>query len=161
MKKLLIALIAIVVVVGAVGYFTTKTFRVEITIAAPPEAVWKVLADTKSYPDWNPVFAEVVGKYEEGAKVLNKVRFPDGKLVEMNAHVTAFKPGSELRQSGGVPLVLTFDHRWTLEAVEGGTKVVQHELDRGFYLHFWDSGWIEPAYRKVSEALKARVESGK
>ena len=126
---------------------------------APPEAVWKVLMDVESYPQWNPVFIEVAGVYAEGKEVLNRVREPSGEILEMTATVETLVPGAELRQSGGIPGVLTFDHRWLLEPVEGGTRVIQHEVDRGIGLWFWNADWIEPAYAATNDALAERVRS--
>lgn len=148
-----------VALAAAVGALTTKTFHVETVIAAPAEQIWDVLTDTSAYPDWNPTFVDVQGEYAQGGKVLNKVQDPSGSVLEMTATVATLTPARELRQKGGVPLVITFDHRWILEPVEGGTKVIQHEVDRGLYLWFWNSDWIEPAYAKTSAALKARVEA--
>ena len=42
---------ALLVVVVAGSLATRKTFRVETTIPAPPEAVWEILLDTAAYPD--------------------------------------------------------------------------------------------------------------
>lgn len=154
--KWLLPILALVIVAGQ---FTSRTFHVESIIPAPPEKVWAVLTDNQAYPEWNPVFVEVQGAYAEGAKVLNRVRDPDGKFMEMTATVKALTKTRELRQTGGLPGVITFDHQWLLEPVEGGTKVIQHEIDRGFYLWFWNSDWIEPGYRSVNEALAARVQN--
>ena len=148
-----------VALAAAIGALTTKTFHVETTINAPAEKIWEVLTDTAAYPEWNPTFVEVDGTYSQGGKVLNKVQDPSGAVLEMTATVAMLNPARELRQKGGVPLVITFDHRWILEPIEGGTKVTQHEVDRGLYLWFWNSDWIEPAYAKTSAALKARVEA--
>ena len=63
--------------------------------------------------------------------MLNRVREPSGEVLEMTVTVETLVPGAELRQSGGLPGILTFDHRWLLEPVEGGTRVIQHEVDRG------------------------------
>ena len=52
---------------------------------------------------------------------------------------------------------MTFDHTYLLEAVEGGTRVTQHEEYRGIGVLFWDASWVEPAYSKVNEALRDRV----
>lgn len=147
--------LALVVVAGAI---TRKTFHVETVIPATPEQVWAVLMDTKAYPEWNPVFVEVDGSYTQGAKVQNKVRDPEGKILEMTATVTVLTLQRELRQKGGLPGFITFDHQWLLEPVEGGTLLIQHEVDRGLYLWFWDSDWIEPAYQSVNEALARRLE---
>ena len=46
-----LAALAIVLIVAVAGSLAThKTFRAEITIPAPPEAVWEVLMDTEAYP---------------------------------------------------------------------------------------------------------------
>lgn len=156
-KRLLIWLVAPLVLLGVVSAFTTKEFHAEAVIEAPPERVWAVLIDTAAYSEWNPVFVRVQGDYAEGVTIKNSVMFPKGEAVEMDARVEAFVRARELRQTGGIPLVLTFDHRWILEPVEGGTRVIQHEIDRGFYLWFWDSDWVEPAYQRTVDALRERV----
>ncbi|MEM9631495.1 MAG: SRPBCC domain-containing protein [Pseudomonadota bacterium] len=148
----------VVIVVVAAAVLTRKTFHVETVIAAPPDIVWQILTETRAYPEWNPVFVEAAGAYAEGARLSYRVRDPKGKLLEMDATVVTFTPARELRQKGGVPGILTFEHQWILEPVEGGTKVIQHETDRGLGLWFWNSDWIEPAYAKTLEALKARAE---
>ena len=147
----------LLVSLAAVALLTQKTFRVETVVPAPPEAVWAVLMDTNGYPEWNPIFVAVDGSYAEGAKVTQTVRFPDGRDVVMTATIKALVAEREIRQSGGMPGVLTFDHQWLLEPVEGGTRVVQHEVDRGIGLWFWNSDWIEPAYSDVLDALAQRV----
>ena len=150
--------LTLVAIAAAASFATQKTFHVEIDIPASPDAVWAVLADTEAYPQWNPVFVEVEGAYAEGETVLNRVRDPGGAILEITALVETFRPGVELRQSGGIPGILTFDHRWLLEPMDGGTRVVQHEVDRGIGLWFVDTDWIEPAYSAANEALAQRVQ---
>ena len=139
------------------SFLTRKTFEAEITIAAPPEKIWAVLMDTGAYPDWNPTFVEVSGPYLVGTKISSRVRKPDGAFVEMRPTVKALVPNRELRQGGGLPGVLTYNHSWILQPVEGGTLVRQIDVDRGGFLWFWDSSWVEPAYRMANEALAQRV----
>ena len=139
------------------SFFTTKTFRADITIAAPPEKVWAVLMDTHSYPDWNPTFVAVSPPYALGAKISSRVVKPDGAFIDMTPTVTALVTNRELRQSGGLPGVLTYNHAWLLAPVHGGTHVRQIDVDRGGFLWFWDSSWVEPAYQRANEALAARV----
>ena len=139
------------------SFLTTKTFKAEITIAAPPEKVWAVLMDTQSYPDWNPTFVAVSPPYALGAKISSRVVKPDGAFIDMTPTVTALVTNRELRQSGGLPGVLTYNHAWLLAPVHGGTHVRQIDVDRGGFLWFWDTSWIEPAYQRANEALAARV----
>lgn len=158
-SSLKFAAVAVLIVAVAGALLTRKTFHVEQVIAAPLEDIWSVLMDTAAYPDWNPVFVEVTGEYVEGAKILNKVRDQKGNILEMTAKVTTVREARELRQTGGIPGVITFDHQWLLEPVEGGTKVTQHEVDRGLYLWLWDSSWIEPAYAETLRALRDHVQN--
>ena len=139
------------------AFLTSKTFTAEITIAAPPEKVWAVLMDTDSCPDWNPTFVEVRGPYVLGRKLQSRVKKPDGGFVDMRPTVTALIANKELRQGGGMPGVLTYNHAWLLEPVAAGTYVRQIDIDRGGFLWFWDASWIEPAYRLANAALAARV----
>ncbi len=150
-------ILSVILVVAAAAVFTKKTFHVETVIPAPPEAIWAVLVDTDGYSEWNPVFVGVAGKYELGATVTNSVRFPDGSVTEMSATIRTFETAKELRQVGGTWGLMTFDHQWILEPVEGGTRVIQHEVDRGLVLWFWNSDWIEPGYQSVLDALGPRV----
>lgn len=147
----------ILVALLAAAAFTRKTFHVETVIPASTAAVWAVLTDTQSYPAWNPVFVAVEGELRPGATVKNSVRFPDGAIVDMSATIKGFEEGRELRQYGGIWGLMTFDHQWRLEPVEGGTRVIQHEVDRGLILWTWNSDWIEPAYQSVLDALAKRV----
>ena len=153
-----IAILGVVAVI-ALTLLGKKTFHVEAVIPAPPAAVWEVLMDTARYPEWNPVFVSVGGPYEQGGRILNEVRDPKGEILEMTATVAELIPERKLRQKGGVTGFITFDHQCLLEPVDGGTRVIQHEVDRGLYLWFWDSSWIEPAYGRTNEVLKARVMS--
>jgi uncharacterized protein YndB with AHSA1/START domain len=153
-RKIALALVGILVVAALV---TSKTFEAEIIIAAPPEKVWAVLMDTDSYPDWNPTFVAVSPPYALGKKISSRVMKPDGAFIDMTPTVTALVANRELRQSGGLPGVLTYSHAWLLEPVNGGTRVRQVDIDRGGFLWFWDSSWVEPAYRRANEALAARV----
>lgn len=150
-------LAALLVIVAAAALFAKNEFHVETVIAAPPEKIWSILVDTQRYPKWNPVFIGVDDSYEQNRDIVNTLRFPDDSDVAMKATVKALVTNRELRQKGGVPGFLTFDHRWLLEPLEGGKRFIQHEIDRGLWMWFWNSDWIEPAYSKILDALAERA----
>ena len=154
-----VALALSAVVAFAAALTGHKVFRAELTIAAPPEAVWAVLMDTEAYAQWNVVFVEVQGDYAEGKTLVQKVREPNGTLHTMKARVKTLRPGAELRQTGGALGILTFDHSWRLTPVANGTRVVQEDVNRGIAMWFWDSGWVEPAYAAANQALAQRVQA--
>ena len=98
----------------AASFLTSKTFEAEITIAAPPEKVWAVLMDTKSYPEWNPTFVAVSPPYALGAKISSRVKKPDGAFIDMRPTVKTLRVNRELGQAGGVPGILTYHHNGCL-----------------------------------------------
>ena len=154
---ILLSVIAPVLLLGAAALLSHKTYRVERVINAPAEKIWAVLMNTAAYGDWNPVFVKVDGTYRAGSKVQNTFQDPSGKLFEVTNSVVTVTPNRELRQKGGMPGVITFDHQWLLQPVEGGTRVTQFEIDRGIWLWFWNSHWVEPAYEDVLVELERYV----
>lgn len=158
-KWMLVALALVLVAAAVAGFATRKVFLAERVIPAPPEAVWAVLMDTQAYAQWNPFFVEVDGAYAEGRKLRTKFRDDSGALVSATATVKTLRAEQELRQVGGFPGILTFDHSWLLEPVPGGTKVVQKDVNRGIALWFWDSDWVQPAYAAANAALAERVQA--
>ena len=156
-NPILLSIIVPVMLIGTAAIFSNKTYRVEQIISATPEEIWAVLMDTAAYGEWNPVFVKVEGSYAAGGTVLNTFKDPSGKLFDVTNKVEALEPNRLLRQKGGFTGVLTFDHQWLLEPAEGGTKVIQYEIDRGIYVWFWDDSWIVPKYTEVLQALEREV----
>ncbi|KMW57113.1 hypothetical protein AIOL_002072 [Candidatus Rhodobacter oscarellae] len=116
-----------------------------------------MLSDASGYKDWHPVFVNVEGRFEQGGTVKTTVREPGKDDVVITSDVVKVEPGKEINQFGGLRGFITFDHHWLLEPVGGGTRVIQNEVDRGFYVWFWASDWVEPAYAQANEALRKRV----
>ena len=151
----IVGLIAVVIL--ALSLLGHKSVHAELVIPAPPEAIWSVLTDAAGYEEWNPVFAGVEGDYREGGKMAYRMRDASGTETDVTATVIKLEPGRELNQFGGMRGILTFDHHWFLEPVEGGTRVTQHEEYRGIGVWFWDPSWFESAYARANEALRNRV----
>ena len=129
----------------------------ELFIPAEPKEIWAVLVDAQGYKEWNPVLVPIEGKIREGEKLTYQMTEPNGKQSEIEAEVVKIIEEKELNQYGGMWGILTFDHKYVLEPVEGGTKVIQQEEYNGIGVWFWDNSWIEPAYNKVNKALSDRV----
>ena len=146
-----------ILLVLPLALLSCKAVHTEITIPAEPETIWAVLADTSGYKAWNPVLVPIEGDFREGAKIKYQMVQPDGKKSEVMARIKKLTKPRELNQAGGIFGILTFDHKWLLEPVDGGTRVTQHEEYRGIWVWFWDASWVEPTYRKANEALKERV----
>jgi hypothetical protein len=135
-----------------------KTVTAETVVAARPATVWRVLSDARGFEHWNPVHVRVEGAFREGEVLKVHVKDGAGKVSAFDSTVRSVVPERELAQGGGVPGLLTFSHRFRLEAVAGGTRVVQRETFRGVGVLFVDLDWVEPGYRSVNAALKKRAE---
>ena len=103
----------------------------------------------------------VQGQYRAGTTLAYRMKDGKGKISDVKAKVVKLETEREINQFGGLRGILTFDHHWYLEAVDGGTKVTQHEEYRGIGVWFWDPSWFEAAYARANEALKNRVAEGK
>ena len=158
-KKWMVAVTVLPVLIFVTLFLLGReTFHAEITIDATPEEVWSVLTDAPGYAAWNPLLVPVSGDFSEGAEVEYRMTQPNGKQSTMKARVRKVVAPELLGQHAGIPGVLTADHTWRLEPTPGGTRVIQHEVDNGVAMLFWDSSWVQPAYERVNLALKHRVE---
>ncbi len=145
------------VVVMALAIFGHKKVHAELVVPAPPSAIWAVLTDAPRYKEWNPVFVDVAGEHKEGAKLTYQMKDQSGNTSSVTVTVKKVDPERELNQAGGIPGILTFDHHWVLEPVEGGTRVTQYEEYRGVGVWFWDPSWFEVQYQKAIESLRDRL----
>ena len=147
-----ITLLIILIIAGR------KSVHNEITINASPEKVWSVLINTDDYDNWNPVMKLLEGEVKEGNKVKYQFTQEEGKVSEIPSTVKKVVPNKLLNQGGGLPLVLTFDHKYVLEPSRHGTKLIIHEDYRGVGVNFWNPKPVEQAYARLNKALKDKVE---
>ncbi len=143
--------------VGALALTGHKTVHTELVVPATPTEVWAVITDASSYAAWNPVFVKVEGSYEVGSTMQYAMKDASGNTTDVTSTVVRSEPGVELNQFGGMRGVITFDHHWILEPVDGGTRVTQHEEYRGLGVWFWDPSWYEGAYGRALVGLRERL----
>ena len=149
--------IALLLVLALTG---KKSVHHEISINASVEKVWKTLTDMESYPDWNPTMKRLEGEVIEGNKVKYLFTQEEGKSYEVSSTVANIIENKLLNQKGGVPWVLTFNHKYIVEAQGSTSKVIIHEDYTGLGVHFWNPAPVEEAYQRLNEALKTKVEGG-
>ncbi len=58
-----------------------RELRSEINIASPPSAVWKVLTDFPSFPNWNPFIREASGSLKVGERLRVRSYPPGGRAM--------------------------------------------------------------------------------
>lgn len=131
-----------------------------IQIPAPPEQVWAILADLRSYPDWNPLFPQASGQLAAGGSVTLKSVHPGtGRIMTVKVRVLTVEPGRELRWMSSLPGVITGEHSFILHPADGGTQLVQTERYRGL-LSRMSARTIdrtEASFHRLNEAIKQRA----
>jgi hypothetical protein len=134
-------------------------------IDAPPETVWRVLADFGRYGEWNP-FMTVAGRPTVGARLAVELRPPGKRTARFRPTVTVADEGRELRWLGhlGVSGLYDGEHRFVLEPVDGGrrTRLVHAERFSGIFAGLvdrWLGDSIERGFEAMNGALKERAEA--
>lgn len=153
-----IAIAGILAALISLSLFTRRSVRASLTIDASPEDIWKVLTDTESHAEWNPLHVTVDGEFVPGATMLVEMRNPDRSLSVLTPKIVQVIPNQLINQVGGVRGALAYDHTWQLDPVEGGTKVTQREEYQGIGVLFLDDVWIAAAHRRALIQLRDLLE---
>ena len=136
-----------------------KHYEASSTIAAPPEAVWAILADAPAYSDWDSGVVRVEGKIGPGEKL--KVTSEVNPKRAYPVKVTRFEPGRAMAWTGGVPLGLMKGVRTFSLAPENGTTrfTLREEFTGPMLPLIWRSmPDMQPSFDKFATGLKARAE---
>lgn len=158
-SKLMIVAFIIFAIVSLLLFFGNKSVHHEISIKASPEKVWEVLTDTDQYESWNPVMELLEGEVKEGNKVKYKFTQSADNSYDIASNVKEVTPNTLLNQGGGIPMVLTFNHKYILEPEGNGTKLTIHEDYSGIGVNFWNPDPVQDAYERLNKAIKQRAES--
>ncbi|MBI5084720.1 MAG: SRPBCC domain-containing protein [Acidobacteria bacterium] len=143
-----------------------RDITTEITIDAPPEQVWRVLAATNDYPLWNPLVLQLSGHLQLGEKLRITVPAGESNQVTLTVRVTTLILNRELAWQGGIPVPGIFegDHHMRLEAAgDGRTRFLHFEHYNGLLVGPFMRGLLdrtERGFHEMNSALKARVEKG-
>jgi hypothetical protein len=135
-----------------------------VEIDAAPEAVWRELADTAAYPDWNPFVRRIEGDLEESGRLEVDIAPPGGRAMTFKPTVLAARPGRELRWLGHLLVRGLFDgeHSFEIEPLGSGrSRLTQAERFSGLLVRPF-AGNLEKTRRGFEEmnlALKARAEA--
>ena len=136
-----------------------KSVHAEITINAKPQQVWNVLMDIESYPDWNSVLVPINGEFAERTTVGYMFYQDENTESLIPSKVKKMIDNQLLNQGGGMIGILTYNHKYLLQVVPEGTKIIIHEDYKGIGVHFWNPAPVEKAYKRLCSQIKQRVET--
>jgi hypothetical protein len=136
-----------------------------VDIDASPEAVWHVLTDFASYPEWNPFLRSVKGAARVNAKLLVSAELSGSRRkFTFQTKVLVADPVRELRWRGRMIIPGLFDgeHCFIVEQTSPGHVRVYHaESFRGLMVPFLMDSILPKtlvSFGEMNAALKARVE---
>jgi hypothetical protein len=140
------------------------TIRHNLTIAAPAETVWRVLADFSAYREWNPFITEISGELRAGARLAVRIAPPGGTAMTFRPRVLEAAPPRALRWLGHLLLPGLFDgeHRFLIEPMARECRFTQEEEFRGILASLIlrrVGAATEQGFAAMNVALKARAEA--
>ena len=103
-----------------------KTHSHSLVIHAPPEQVWRVLADLPSYSRWNGTIRAAAGRVAPGQRLRLRLHL-DGRSRPFSPTVVAVRPPEELLLSARIvhPRVLQATHLFRVQPEGDGTRFTQ------------------------------------
>jgi hypothetical protein len=142
-----------------------RAIRSGLTIDAPPEQVWAILADFPSYREWNPFIREISGDATAGARLRGRIALHTFRERVFRAVVVAATPGRDLRwrTRSRLPGLMRTEHGFLIEPSGQGCRFRQEETFSGFSLRFVGQElWMamRTGFEEMNAALKRRAEGG-
>lgn len=156
---------ATLVAAYAAGQFMSASIHTEIEIEAPAQAVWAVLSDTRSYPDWNPFVRKISGDLAVGARLAVTIQPEGNSPMDFTPLVLVADVDRELRWLGrmGVRGIFDGEHHFVIAETARGTTVLRHgETFRGMLtplVMFLIRRDTEAGFEAMNAALKHRAEA--
>jgi hypothetical protein len=139
-----------------------KEYSATTTIEASPEAIWAIITDAPSFPEWDPVAERIEGRIAPGETIKAYTKLSPGRAFP--AKVTEFEPGRKMVWSGGMPLGLFKGVRtFTLEPQGAtSTKFTIREVFSGPLLPLFGGSLPDMTipFQQFVEGLKKRAEGG-
>lgn len=142
-----------------------REIRTDLTIPAPPAAVWAVLTDFSSFAKWNSFIVSLEGEAAVNATLTEVVLLKDGRRMTFRPKIQVCRESKELRWLGCFILAALFagDHFFELEASHNGreTKFIHGEIFTGlvpeYFQHTEFYDMLESHYHQMNRDLRDEV----
>ncbi len=142
------------------SHTSASHLRTEILIQASPAAIWRVIADTARYPEWNPFIRKLEGPLVARGRIAATIQPLGRRAMTFRPTLLRVDPEHELRWRGRVLVRGIFDGEHVLRLVPeiGGTRLIHEELFGGLLLRFMNIETFRPSFDAMNNALKTRAE---
>ena len=142
---------------------TMKTFSVNTTIRATPEAIWGLLTDASNDPSWNETVTKVEGRIAKGEKITVHAKISPNRAFPVE--VAVFEPGRRMVWQNRLPLGLFQGVRtFTLTPnADGSTEFSMQEVFSGplSFLIERTIPDLQPDFNAIAACVKKCAEAGK
>jgi hypothetical protein len=137
-----------------------KEYTATDTINATPEAIWAILTNAASYPEWDPSAERIEGRIAPGETIKAYTKLAPGRAFP--AKITVFEPGKQMMWVGGMPLGLFKGVRTFTLTPKGNSSIefTIREVFSGPLLPLFGGSlpdMTEP-FKQFVAGLKARAE---
>lgn len=142
-----------------------KEIITTIDIQASPEAIWQVLTDFESYPEWNPFVQRISGELGLGQQLSVFIQPPGKNGMQFHPRITQWEPTRLFAWLGNtfVKGIVDGQHFFELESLsEGVTRLTQREEFTGLLVPMFFKQFAEATkegFSAMNRALKDRVEA--
>ena len=142
-----------------------KEIKSQITINAPINRVWDVLANFEAYASWSPTIRKFFGNPTVGHRTKVLLQQPNGFKIKMNPVFLKMDQNQELRWKGrlGIDGIFDGEHYFQLTAInETQTLFVQGEIFSGILVGLLkkmiDVDTLQ-GFELFNQAIKQEVEN--
>ena len=142
-----------------------RELKTQIDIGAPPAAVWSILTDFPSFPDWNPFVTSLQGNLKLGEQLEARIEPPGGKAMTFKPKIVEHEPGKRFVWLGHliIPGIFSGRHGFELKPLlDGGTRFYQWEVFSGILVpRMWDTldTRTRVGFEEMNKALRDRAEA--
>ncbi|WNJ18335.1 SRPBCC family protein [Pontibacter sp. G13] len=147
----------ILVILLALYFLGKKSVHASVSVPVSPDQVWKLLTNLDQVQAWNKILVPKEGQLIEGQEITYDFHDIEKSSSEIKARVQRLIPNQEIQQSGGMPGILTFHHRYILTPEAGGTRVEIREEYRGIMVPFWSPASVGASYQQLLDDLKTYI----
>ena len=135
-----------------------NTTTASLTISASPDAVWAVVTDLESYPDWKSGISEAEGTAEVGNSFRFRADIAPERMVAMK--VAELDAPHRMVLTGGLPLGLFKAMRsYEIEPTGKGCRVTVTESFKGLMKAFVRSPpTLQPSFELYCAGLQKEVK---
>jgi hypothetical protein len=137
-------------------------FRIEHRVGVPAsaQAIWAVLADLESWPEWNALYPKVSGVLRIGGKIFLTEQIADTPSRELQPTILDWVPDSQILWLEKTRLLKRTRYIEIEALAETGCIFANGEIFDGFGARFISAGrrrQTYAAFQAFGEALRAQV----